>query len=103
MERADFELGRDVTAQAKTEGKRETVVLSIRVTGEELRRLETLARGSGKSVSQVAREALTAYTPTASGSHATSVLTIAFSSTDSTARYGSPPQATGLSVPAVSR
>ncbi|MSQ28462.1 MAG: CopG family transcriptional regulator [Dehalococcoidia bacterium] len=104
MERKDFELGRDVTAQAKAaKGKRDSVVLSVRISGDVLRRLETLAQGTGRSVSQLARDALTAYTPTASGSQTTSFLTIAFPATEVTTRFGSPSQATGLSIPATTR
>lgn len=103
MERRDFELGRDVTAHAKADGKRETVVLSVRVTGEELRRLEILARNSGRSVSQLVREALNAYTPAASGTQATSVLSIGFPFIEATTHFGSHSQATGLSVPTSAR
>lgn len=102
MERADFELGADVTAQAKAEGKRETVVLSVRVSADEFRRLDALAQVTGKSVSQLAREALSSYSPAPSGSQATYSVTFAFPS-ETTSRKGSPSQATGLSVPATSR
>ncbi len=102
MNREDFELGRDVTVQAKAEGKRDTVVLSVRVSSEDLRRLKILAQGTGMSVSQIAREALSAYTPSASGPQSTSYLTFVFP-TETMARMGEPSQATGVLVPSRSR
>ena len=63
----DFELGRNITRMATTGTKRDTAVISVRLTEEDIGRLEAIGRESGKTVSQVVRDAIAAYqvnTPT---------------------------------------
>ncbi len=60
-EREDFEAGEDVTKYAAAKDKRSTVVLSVRVSVDELRRLEVMSTRTGKKVSQLAREAIASF------------------------------------------
>lgn len=55
------ELGRNITQQASSGTKRETTVISIRLTTGEIARLEAIGRESGKTVSQIIRDAITVY------------------------------------------
>ncbi len=57
----DYELGRNVTHLFKSASKRETSVISVRLSGEEIKRLEELGRDNGKTVSQVIRDAIASY------------------------------------------
>ncbi len=56
-----YKLGRDVTESAQAQKERSTIVLSVRLSGSELAHLEKLSRESGKTISQVARQAIAAY------------------------------------------
>ena len=56
--RDDYILGRNVTEQAQSREKGETVVLSFRLSGEEFVTLSEFAESHGRTVSQVAREAI---------------------------------------------
>lgn len=57
----DIVLGDDVTRLAKPEQRRGTAVLSVRLAVDEVNRLEAVGRASGKTVSQVIRDAIAAY------------------------------------------
>ena len=57
----EYELGKEVTHLATSKAKRETSVISVRVTKADIGRLEGIGRESGKTVSQVIRDAITAY------------------------------------------
>lgn len=57
----DFELGRNITQMATAGTKRETAVISVRLTTSDIARLEAIGRETGKTVSQVVRDAITAY------------------------------------------
>ena len=59
--RKPYELGDEVTELAGSKKRRETVVLSVRVSIDELGRIEEIARRTDKTVSQVARKAITSY------------------------------------------
>ena len=51
-------LGRDVTALAKAKGgAKGTVVLSVRIATDDLKRLDALAQAENRTMSQLAREA----------------------------------------------
>ena len=57
----EYELGKEVTHLATSKAKQETSVISVRVTKDDIGRLEGIGRESGKTVSQVIRDAITAY------------------------------------------
>ena len=58
----DYELGRDVTHLALAGGtKRDMAVLSVRLPASEIARLERIGRESGKTLSQVVRDAVASY------------------------------------------
>jgi predicted DNA-binding protein len=57
----NIELGREVTAQARAKEKKGTAVLSVRLSIEELKKLDAASRITGKSIAQLAREALSSY------------------------------------------
>ena len=57
----EYELGGDVTRLAKSSTKRETGVISVRLPISDIARLEEVGRESGKTVSQVIRDAIAAY------------------------------------------
>ncbi len=61
-EKQDYVLGKDITHLAKGEHKG-TVVLSVRLSRAEFANIERISRLSGKTVSQVAREAIARYQP----------------------------------------
>lgn len=55
----DYELGENVTGLARaSRSKLGNVVLSVRLSSEELARVEAVAEEEGKTLSQVVREAL---------------------------------------------
>lgn len=54
----DYVLGDNVTEQAKAQENRSTVVVSFRVSESDFDRLSSLAVSQGKTISQIAREAL---------------------------------------------
>jgi len=56
----DYQLGADVSAQARAT-KSTSVVLSIRLSASELHHLERLSQSQGKTISQVARDAISSY------------------------------------------
>ena len=58
IEQNDFVLGRNVTEQAKAVEGRGTVVLSIRLSADELDSLSIIAEAEDKTLSQVVREAI---------------------------------------------
>ena len=57
----EYELGRNVTHLAQAGSRKETAVLSIRVPSTEIARLERMGRETGKSVSQIVRDAIASY------------------------------------------
>ena len=60
-EHEEYELGRNVTHLFKSKSRKETSVISVRLTGEEIKRLEEIGRENEKTVSQVIRDAIAAY------------------------------------------
>lgn len=57
----EYVLGRNVTEQAQAQENRGTVVLSLRLSSAEFDMLNDLAEMQGRTVSQVAREAIQAW------------------------------------------
>ena len=57
----DYDLGKEVTSAAKSKTQQGTAVVSVRLATEEVARLERITRATGKSISQVIREAIAAY------------------------------------------
>jgi hypothetical protein len=57
-EEREYMLGEDVTSAARPRSKSGTAVLSVRLTAEELSAIERVALETGKTLSQVVREAL---------------------------------------------
>ena len=69
MKRAEREqnavLGRDVTEAARSKNKGgTTIVFSVRLAVDDVRQLEQLSRQTGRTVSQIVREAIQNYTVT---------------------------------------
>jgi uncharacterized protein (DUF1778 family) len=58
MAAEEFMLGEDVTSRAKARIHKNTVVLSIRLSSDELAEIEAAANATGHTVSQVVREAI---------------------------------------------
>ena len=56
-----YELGRDATHLATASRKKETSVISVRLSNSEIARVEGIGRENGKIVSQVIRDAIAAY------------------------------------------
>lgn len=55
----EFRLGRNVTGLASSRGKgKGTVVLSVRVTNEELAEIDRVAKESNQSISRIVRDAI---------------------------------------------
>ncbi len=61
MKSTKFQLGADVTDKARAKTAKGTAVLSVRLTTDELEKLDAASKLAGKSISQVAREALASY------------------------------------------
>ena len=57
----EYVLGEDVTDVALGKRRKETVVVSVRLTAEEFSRVERICDKTGRSMSQTIRDALTAY------------------------------------------
>ena len=57
----DVVLGENVTKYAKAKAGKGTTVISVRLGTEEIARLEALGQTTGKTVSQVVREAIAAF------------------------------------------
>ena len=57
----DYVLGEDITDAAKGHAHRGTAVVSVRMSTDEVGRLEALSRERGVTVSQIVREAVAAY------------------------------------------
>jgi hypothetical protein len=92
-----YKLGGNVTRTAKSHKRKDTVVLSVRISVEELARVEALAEATGRTVSQVAREAVSAYAAPAGRPRASVVAGIpyfgtAFSLGEEPAEYSTAPQ-----------
>ena len=60
-EHEEVELGKNVSNLFRSKTRRETSVISVRLTGDEIKRLESIGRYSDKTVSQVIRDAISAY------------------------------------------
>lgn len=58
-----YELGEDVTQAAAAKERKGSVVLSVRLSSHELAKLEQVAQASGKTISQIVREAVTGFVP----------------------------------------
>ena len=65
----DYSLGQDVGAVASDKSHRNTVVVSVRVPTEDFARLERISMETGKSISQVVRQAVASYTRPDSAPH----------------------------------
>lgn len=57
----EYELGRDVTHLATSGRKKDTCIISVRMSASEIVKLEGIGRESGKTVAQVVRDAVAAY------------------------------------------
>jgi hypothetical protein len=57
-EHAEYELGDDVTTAAAARERRGSTVLSVRLAPDELAQLESLSHATGRTFSQIVREAL---------------------------------------------
>ena len=57
-ENEEFVLGKDVTAQAKSKSRGDTVVIAARLSVEEFSQLEATCSATGKTMSQAVREAI---------------------------------------------
>ena len=55
------ELGRNVTHLAKPDGRPGKAIVSVNLDYDDIVRLEEIGRGSGKTVTQVIRDAIAAY------------------------------------------
>lgn len=60
-ERNDYILGQDVTDIAKSNTPKDSAVVSVRLPVSEVARLERISNSTGKSMSQIVREAVAAY------------------------------------------
>ena len=58
---AAFVLSEDITRGATTKGQKGSAVFSLRLTPDELAAIDVLSRSTGKSPSQIVREALKQY------------------------------------------
>jgi predicted transcriptional regulator len=57
-EHEEYVLGPDVTPSAAARERRGTTVLSVRLAPDELAQLESVSRATGRTISQIVREAL---------------------------------------------
>ena len=57
----EFILGDNVSQAARGKDRRDTTVISVRLSNDEVARLERLGLASGKTVSQIVRDAISAY------------------------------------------
>ena len=57
----EYTLGEDVTQYALSKKSRDSVVVSVRLSAQDFNRLEKICIDTGKSMSQVVREAVAAY------------------------------------------
>jgi predicted DNA-binding protein len=60
----EYQLGADVTSQARSKERRNTGVLSVRLPTSDIVAIETASEACGKTTAQVVREAIAAYLPT---------------------------------------
>ena len=61
MTEQEYSLGEEVTELAQSKKQQDTVVVSVRVSQNEFKRLEEMANQKGKSMSQIVRDAVSAY------------------------------------------
>src|SRR5687768_10747650 len=59
--RDEVVLGADVTERARAKSNKGTAVLSVRLTTQELAKVDAASRATGRSVAQITREALAGY------------------------------------------
>lgn len=59
--REDYVLGKNITEAVASKKRDATAVLSVRLSAEEVKALEAVSAATGRTMSQVAREALKAY------------------------------------------
>lgn len=57
-ENEEYVLGEEVTSSARTKSRGGTAVVAVRLSVEEIAELESTSRATGKSLSQVLREAI---------------------------------------------
>jgi hypothetical protein len=60
-EQEDFVLGEDVTSLARSKIRKESVVLSVRLSAEEFAAVDALSRETGRTPSQTVRNAIKDY------------------------------------------
>ena len=82
----DYVLGEDVTSLAKSKAKHGTVVLSVRLSVDEVAELEAVSDATRKTLSQVVREALKEYLQVAAR-RAYPVVTVSFDNGYSAATF----------------
>ena len=70
----EYTLGQDVTEIALGKQPKETTVVSVRLPVADFMRLEKISSGSGKSISQVVREAIKTYEEPHPGLHQPSMM-----------------------------
>jgi hypothetical protein len=60
-EEEEYVLGQDITDAASAKSRRGTAVLSVRLSVDELSEIDAISRATGRTASQVVREALGGY------------------------------------------
>lgn len=88
----EYTLGQDVTAIASSKGPK-SIVVSVRLPVDEFARLEKLCSASGKSLSQVVRDAVAAHHETET-KHTRKVTITMVSSGGNVFTYGAPMERT---------
>jgi hypothetical protein len=76
MDADEFVLGEDVTEAARPRARKESAVLSVRLSAAEIAELEALADAANKSLSQIVREALHAYRHLVAGTQPTITVSV---------------------------
>ncbi len=77
----DFVLGEDVTSLARSKIRKESVVLSVRLSAEEFAAVDALSRQTGRTPSQTVRNAIRDYVQGAKASQPTITISLAGGST----------------------
>lgn len=89
----EYVLGENITGLARASRSRSgSAVLSVRLSGEELTQIETIAQEEGKTLSQVVREALRKYANAASRRVGSGQLHVTVTTPDFTFSSGREPQ-----------
>jgi predicted transcriptional regulator len=95
----EFVLGEDVTKLAAGKARKGTVVVSVRLSGDEFRELATLSQLQGRTPSQVARDALREYVLGQHQSQATITVSLSGGATIVTGASNSYGQAVSTETP----